>query len=123
VNIDQGDNHNELQVEMFSNMRKPVQGEPVLKSLAEELDELHKLEGDEAKSLRKEIGKKTMKMMTDGMPTAGRVQHYARFESPVLSVVTGALDLISWQHAVRSDGVKLYRFAKGKLFGGGSPSI
>jgi hypothetical protein len=107
------------QTEMFNAMRQPPAGEPVLKSLSEELDELGKIEGDEAGKLRKEIGKKTMKMMTEGMSKAGQVQHYARFESPILSVVTGALDVISWQHAVRSDGKKLFKFAKGKLFNKG----
>jgi len=117
-------NSPQTQTEMFSAMRQPSPGEPVLKSLSEELDELNRLEGEEAAALRKEIGKKTMSMMTAGLPTAGRVQHYARFESPVLSAVSGVLDLISWQHAVRSDGRKLYKFAKKKLFSGnGIPDI
>ena len=120
---DNNDPQLQTQTEMFNAMRQPLQGEPVLKSLSEELDELGKIEGDEAKSLRKEIGKKTVKMMTAGLPKAGRVQHYARFESPVLSVVTGALDVISWQHAVRSDGKKLFKFAKDRFFSKGGDGI
>jgi hypothetical protein len=39
------------QTEMFNAMRQPPAGEPVLKSLSEELDELGKIEGDEAGKL------------------------------------------------------------------------
>lgn len=110
------------QQEMFNAMRPSHDGEPVLKTISEEIDELMSLEGDEANGLRAEVGKKLRKASRQGLGIGGQAQDYLRRESKVFSIVTMGMDVISWQHAIRSDGAKLYKFAKRK-WGGGAASV